>query len=216
MATSIFFRGKIYLATRGPSDSLRFCVGTVVQLCRGFARGYWLVFLGRKVTIRARRQVQIGRFTRVEDYCELDGFGTHGLTIGVGCKIGKFSILRVPPVPYRRGQFIRVGDGTTFAEFCFVGGAGQVTIGKRNALGQYVSLHPQNHQPVGERAKSGATERGISIGDDNWLGAKVTVLDGASIGDRSIVAAGAVVRGEFRSDVLLAGVPAVTKRSLSK
>ncbi|WP_366943121.1 DapH/DapD/GlmU-related protein [uncultured Victivallis sp.] len=53
-------------------------------------------------------------------------------------------------------------------------------------------------------------ERGLNC----WIGAKATILDGARIGDNSIVAAGAVVcRGEYPAGVILGGVPAkVIKR----
>jgi acetyltransferase-like isoleucine patch superfamily enzyme len=43
----------------------------------------------------------------------------------------------------------------------------------------------------------GVEEKGIVIGDDVWIGAKATILDGSNIGDQSIVAAGAVVIGIF-------------------
>jgi acetyltransferase-like isoleucine patch superfamily enzyme len=49
----------------------------------------------------------------------------------------------------------------------------------------------------------------ITIGDDVWIGAGVTILKGARIGDGSIVAAGAVVtRGEYPPRSVLAGNPA--------
>jgi acetyltransferase-like isoleucine patch superfamily enzyme len=54
----------------------------------------------------------------------------------------------------------------------------------------------------------GTTEAGITIGNDVWLGAKVTILDGTVIGDGCIVAAGAVVKGEFPPRSIIAGVPA--------
>ena len=40
------------------------------------------------------------------------------------------------------------------------------------------------------------------------MGAKATFLDGAKVGSGCIVAAGAVVRGEFASGAMIAGVPA--------
>jgi acetyltransferase-like isoleucine patch superfamily enzyme len=203
-----------YLRKRGLRDSVLFLLSLGIQLMRGLWHGYWLVFIGRHVVIRGCRQVRIGRFTRIEDYCELDGFGSGGLNIGTYCKVGRYSILRVPPVPFERGACIRIGDATTFAEFCFVGGAGTVEIGARNAFGQYVSIHPQNHEPY-SAAGARTSSQGIRIGDDNWIGAKATILDGATIGARTIVAAGAVVRNDIGSDVMAAGVPALVKRRLA-
>lgn len=214
MSNSAVGRLTAYVRARGLRDGMLFCISLGLQLLRGLRHGYWLVFVGRHVTIRARELVRIGRFTRIEDFCELDGFGVGGLTIGASCKVGRYSILRVPPLPYQKGDGITIGDGTTFAEYCFVGGAGPVVIGARNAIGQYVSVHPQNHLPFAGPAIQVAST-GIGIGDDNWLGAKATILDGTIIGDRAIIAAGAVVRGAIGSEVLAAGIPARVKRHLA-
>ena len=49
----------------------------------------------------------------------------------------------------------------------------------------------------------------ITIGDDVWLGANVTVLKGARIGDGCVVATGSVVTaGEYPARSVLAGAPA--------
>jgi acetyltransferase-like isoleucine patch superfamily enzyme len=216
MLSKLLTRVRTYTTQRGAFDSCFFLSQSVLQLFRGLLRGYWLVFLGRSVVIRARSRVSIGKFTRIEDYVELDGFGSEGIQIGAFCKIGKFSVLRVPSVPYLPGEGIIIGDNTTLAEYCFVGGAARVVIGARNAIGQYVSIHPQNHLPNSGEEEIRTSSRGIRIGNDNWVGAKATALDGSSIGDRAIVAAASLVRSEFGSDVLVAGVPAIAKRSLKQ
>lgn len=48
----------------------------------------------------------------------------------------------------------------------------------------------------------------MKIGNDCWIGAKATILDGTVIGDHCIVAAGAVVKGVFPDNVIIGGVPA--------
>jgi acetyltransferase-like isoleucine patch superfamily enzyme len=50
--------------------------------------------------------------------------------------------------------------------------------------------------------------KGIVVGDDCWIGAKVTFLDGAHVGKGSVIAAGAVVRGEIPPYSIAVGVPA--------
>ena len=52
------------------------------------------------------------------------------------------------------------------------------------------------------------TAKGISIGADCWIGAKVTILDGVTIGAGSIIAAGAVVNQSFPPRSIIGGVPA--------
>jgi acetyltransferase-like isoleucine patch superfamily enzyme len=48
----------------------------------------------------------------------------------------------------------------------------------------------------------------VRIGSGSWLGANSVILPGTQLGDHCVVAAGAVVRGEFASHTVLAGVPA--------
>jgi acetyltransferase-like isoleucine patch superfamily enzyme len=177
------------------------------------ANGYWLVFIGRGVRIRARSSVSIGRFSRIEDFAELDGYGEEGLVIGRRCKIGKYSIVKVAPSPHIPGIGIQIGDGTALAEFCYVGGAARVVIGPGCSIGQYVSIHPQDHLPW-HGTEAGTRSIGVQVGRNNWIGAKATLLDGSRIGNACIVAAGAVVRGSFGDELLLAGVPAVLKKNL--
>ena len=51
------------------------------------------------------------------------------------------------------------------------------------------------------------------IGNNCWIGAKVTILDGTKIGNGCFVAAGAVVYGEYPDNVIIGGVPAKILKS---
>lgn len=56
----------------------------------------------------------------------------------------------------------------------------------------------------------------ISIGSNVWVGANVSILKGAKIGDNCIVATGAVVtKGEYPRNSILAGNPAQIVKTLS-
>jgi len=50
--------------------------------------------------------------------------------------------------------------------------------------------------------------RDVEIGDCVWLGARVTVLPGAKIGEGAIIQAGAVVHGEIPPCAIAGGNPA--------
>ncbi len=64
----------------------------------------------------------------------------------------------------------------------------------------------------------GAALHGCVIGDSTLIGISATILDGAEIGEFSIVAAGSLVREgkKFPSGVLIAGTPAKIKRDLTE
>lgn len=60
------------------------------------------------------------------------------------------------------------------------------------------------------------TSSSISIGSNVWIGANVSILKGAHIGDNCIVATGSVVtKGEYPSHSILAGNPAKVVKTLS-
>jgi len=198
-------RVLLLIRNRGFFDAAQFVTIMVVCFLRGLIKGYPLVFFGKHVTIRCRKKLKIGKFSRIEDFVEIDAFGSAGITIGRETKIGKYSILRVPGVPFEIGAGISIGDRTTLAEFCFVGGAGLISIGEDNSIGQYVSIHPQNH--VNSHKLSPTISKGITIGSNNWVGAKVTILDGVTLGDGNIFGAGAVVTKSFGSGKTVLGIP---------
>ena len=54
----------------------------------------------------------------------------------------------------------------------------------------------------------------VHIGDNCWIGAGAIILPGVSIGNGSVVAAGAVVNKDVPDNVMVAGVPAVVKKHL--
>lgn len=91
-------------------------------------------------------------------------------------------------------------------------GAGFVEIGNDTIFGNYVSIHPENHnykdKNVPIRLQGVNSKGGVKIGNNCWIGAKVTILDGTVIGDNCIVAAGAVVSGVFPDNVIIGGIPA--------
>ena len=91
-----------------------------------------------------------------------------------------------------------------------------IAIGKDCDIGPFCLFLTGGHEPGdgGRRAGLG-TARPVSIGDGCWIGARTTVLGGASIGPGCIIAAGSVVTGNIPAHSLAAGVPARVKRALA-
>ena len=88
---------------------------------------------------------------------------------------------------------------------------GPVTIGHHVNLAQCITVTALNHNfedKIQRIDAQGVSTKSIVIGDDIWIGANAVVLPGVSIGNHSVVAAGAVVTKDVPPHTLVAGVPA--------
>jgi len=88
---------------------------------------------------------------------------------------------------------------------------GDVQIGDAVRIGAHTSIIGFNHtmdDPELEVFRQPLTSRGIRIGDDVWIGSHVVVLDGVTVGDRAVLAAGAVVTKDVPAGAVVGGNPA--------
>jgi acetyltransferase-like isoleucine patch superfamily enzyme len=109
------------------------------------------------------------------------------------------------------GGDIDIGDNCSLNPFAIVYGHGGVRIGNGVRIAAHSVIVPAMHVNSAEGKalfESGITARGIEIGDNVWLGAGVTVLDGLRIGRNSIIGAGSVVTKSVPDNTTVAGVPA--------
>jgi maltose O-acetyltransferase len=58
------------------------------------------------------------------------------------------------------------------------------------------------------------TIKPVSIGNNVWIGSRVMILKGASIGDNSVIAAMSVVTSAIPANCVAAGVPAKVIRKI--
>lgn len=89
---------------------------------------------------------------------------------------------------------------------------GTCRIGKKVMMGSDVTIITRNHRfdrtdiPMMEQGFE--PERPVTIGDDVWIGDRVMILPGVTVGTGSILAAGAVVAEDVPDYAIAAGVPA--------
>jgi acetyltransferase-like isoleucine patch superfamily enzyme len=76
-------------------------------------------------------------------------------------------------------------------------------------------FHPINAYARRVRGDKSVKSAPVRICEDVWVGANATILKGVTIGERSIVAAGAVVIKDVPNDVIVAGVPAKIVKHLN-
>lgn len=118
---------------------------------------------------------------------------------------------------------LEYGTNTHFGPGCFMNfnctilDIADVTIGAGTLFGPGCQLITVEH-PLDPDDRAAGWERAkpIVIGENCWFGAGAMVMPGVHIGDRCVIAAGAVVTKDLPDDSLAAGVPAVVKRNIAK
>lgn len=101
------------------------------------------------------------------------------------------------------GNYTRIGLHNTII--------GPVTIGHHVNLAQGITVTALNHKfknPDIRIDEQGVSTKPVVIGNDIWVGANAVILPGVTIGDHSVIAAGAIVTKDAPPHSLVAGVPA--------
>ncbi len=106
------------------------------------------------------------------------------------------------------GRNIHVGDDFYANYDCVLLDGAPITIGDHVLFGPKVGLYTSNHLfDATERLNGGCQAQPITIGDQCWLAANVTVLPGVTIGAHTIIGAGSVVTHAIPTNVIAAGNP---------
>jgi len=210
-------KGQSYKISDQVSDSylLGLMISRILMVLRGKIslishRG--LLFIGNNVVIKSKRLIKLGRGVTIDSSCYIDALSTEGISFGDNVSISKRSVIECSGSLKFLGKGIKVGNNVGLGRDCFYGCAGGIVIGDDTIIGNYVSFHSENHNandleiPI---RLQGVNHKGIVVGSNCWIGAKVTILDGADIQDGCIIAAGAVVAaGTYELNGIYGGVPA--------
>lgn len=119
---------------------------------------------------------------------------------------GRFQI--ASPFYCDYGSHIRIGNNF-FANYdCKIIDGAEVTFGDDVRIGPNCCFATASHALDPQMRKEGyMIYQPITVGNNVWFGAGVTVLPGVTIGDDVIVGAGSVVTEDIPSGVLAAGNP---------
>ncbi len=120
----------------------------------------------------------------------------------VGEKFGLF-----PPFYTDFGKNITIGKNVFINSDCKFQDQGGITIDDGALIGHGVVLATLNHD-MDPAKRQQLHPAPIHIGKCVWIGANATITGGVTIGDNSIVAAGAVVTKDVPANVVVGGVPA--------
>ena len=134
-----------------------------------------------------------GTHTYLGEGCVIDDFVKFKHVGGMGdIVIGKHCYINSGCVLYS-------GNGIKFGDYVLLGPNCNIVPSNHNYSDKSRVIRVQGHMP---------SKGGVVIEDDVWLGANVTVLDGAHIRKGCVIAANSVVMGETDEYAVYGGIPA--------
>lgn len=112
-----------------------------------------------------------------------------------------------PPFQVNYGKNTTIGKNVFINFDCTFLDLGGITIDDHVMLAPKVSLLSEGH-PVATNDRQTLTAGKIHIKKNVWIGAHATILQGVTIGENAVVAAGAVVSTDVPANTVVGGIPA--------
>lgn len=168
----------------------------------------YLSHLGFRAKMRANR-------VRIDKSATVFTGPDNILTLKPGVSVGKGSVITCSDEMAKKGvrSRIEIGEDTAINEYNNIrASGGEIIIGKKCIISQYVSMIASNHEiNTTEYMKDALwdnTKTSVTIGDDVWIGAGAVILPGVRVGNGCVIASGAVVTKNVPDYSIVAGVPA--------
>lgn len=119
--------------------------------------------------------------------------------MGQGTQIDMHNYFLVP-------RYLKCRSHVHINQGCFIDCRGKIEIGDNVSISHYVKLCTGGHE-VNSRIFEGI-HMPIKIGSYVWIGIGATILQGVTLGDGCVVAAGSVVTKDVAPYDIVAGIPA--------
>ncbi len=121
------------------------------------------------------------------------------------------------PAYFDYGTQTHFSEGVFVNHGCYFMDGGTIYIGRNVFIGPFCGFYTAGH-PINFTDRNKGLERAlpIHIGDNCWFGANVSVLQGVTIGNGCVIAAGSVVTEDLPENCLAAGVPADVKKYINQ
>ena len=174
------------------------------KLIYNLAFGTQFKYFGKNCCLEISGDVKIGKQVYIGDQVSLiveKGAALHIADhsfIGESCYIKCF------------GGQIEIGRDVSINSKSFINGCGGVKIGDNTRIGTQSIIIASNHKfdDPDVLVKDAITKQGVQLGENIWLGARVTVLDGVQIANDTVIGACSLVTKPLIESGLYVGVPA--------
>jgi acetyltransferase-like isoleucine patch superfamily enzyme len=169
----------------------------IIKMRKDRLRAFWRMFLSRgRIVFGTNARLRRGTVIRA-------GRGT--------VKVGSNFEMKEGAIIDTAGGSVTIGNNCSLNPYAILYGHGGLSIGNDVRIAARVTIVPFNHvfdNPDIVIKKQGTTRLGIAIGDDVWIGAGATVLDGVSIASGCVIGAGAIVTKNTEVNGVYVGSPA--------
>lgn len=106
------------------------------------------------------------------------------------------------------GKNIKIGDNCFVNINCYFMDCAPITIGDHAYIGPSCGFYTASHHLDIEKRNNGIEKAlPITIGNNCWLGANVSIMPGVTIKDNCVIGAGSVVTKDIDANSIAAGVP---------
>ena len=191
-------------------------IARIVMCFRGYLKTIGckksgIIFVGDKVRIKCKKNITFGTGVTIKDRVTIDALSYDGIIIGDNVSIGEGSYLMCSGSLSKIGKGIVLGDRVGIGNDCFFGAAGGVYVGSDVLIGQNVRFHSENHEfrdVTKKISEQGVSNKGITVGDNCWIGAGAVFLDGVNIGNGCVVGANTLVNRDIPNNAIAVGNPA--------
>lgn len=136
-------------------------------------------------------------------------YGRHLLGKRIFKSLGNNSKFRDHNI-FADGRNVEIGNNFLSGRYNYFGG-GSIKIGDDVMMANFIVIETTNHnfsdlsRPIREQ---GVVKLSVEIGNDVWIGDRVTILPGVKIGTGSVLASGSVITKDVEPYSVVAGVPA--------
>lgn len=167
------------------------------------------LMLGSGTQVLSARRLQLGRGVFIGRHSYVEAGAANGARIGAGVSIRENAWIQCRSGLNERAKSLTIGAGTYLGPMAVIGVGGAVVIGEGCQIGARLSVAAESHVMDGALAVgTGVSRRGITIGDNCWIGNDVTILDGVSIGANTTIGAKSLVLRDIPAGSVAYGVPA--------